>query len=185
MLIPPPADCQRKSKKTDILVLHYKGFFENGTMFDSSIDRPGAAPFQFQLGIGQVIQGWERGLLDMCVGEKRKLWVPYLLAYGEKGSLPVIPPQANLIFEAEMIQIHDGPKPPNVFKMIDIDNDQFLTKDEVTMYLARAAQQQGVPLDLAAKQQQQIMDKMFSFEDKDGDGKISHEEFNGPKHDEL
>ena len=56
---------------------------------------------------------------------------------------------------------------------------------QVTMYLARAAQEQGMPIDLAAKQQQQILDKMFDFEDKDKDGKISHDEFNGPKHDEL
>lgn len=178
-------DCPRKSKDSDILVIHYEGFYDNGTKFDSSRDRPGAVPFQFQLGVGQVIQGWEKGLQEMCQGEKRKLFVPSKLAYGEHGSGPVIAPNSDLVFEVELIQVHDGPKPPNVFKMIDIDNDDHLTKDEMSMYLARQAHAQGIPVDLAAKQQEKVLDNLFKFEDKNGDGKISHEEFSGPKHEEL
>ncbi|XP_061164132.1 peptidyl-prolyl cis-trans isomerase FKBP2-like [Saccostrea echinata] len=179
------SDCPRKSKEADILVIHYEGFFDNGTKFDSSRERPGAIPFQFQLGVGQVIQGWEKGLLDMCAGEKRQLSVPSRLAYGEHGSAPIIAPNSDLVFEVELIQIHDGPKPPNVFKLIDIDNDNHLTKDEMSMYLARQAHAQGIPVDLAAKQQEKVLDNLFKFEDKNGDGRISHEEFSGPKHEEL
>ncbi|XP_062576301.1 uncharacterized protein LOC134238202, partial [Saccostrea cucullata] len=108
---------------------------DNLTDFFFSRERPGAIPFQFQLGVGQVIQGWEKGLLDMCAGEKRKLSVPSRLAYGEHGSAPIIAPNSDLVFEVELIQIHDGPKPPNVFKLIDIDSDNHLTKDEVSIRL--------------------------------------------------
>ncbi|XP_033728596.1 FK506-binding protein 2-like [Pecten maximus] len=177
--------CTRKATKHDVLVLHYEGFFPNGTRFDSSIDRPGANPFQFQLGIGQVIQGWERGLLDMCTGEKRKLTVPASLAYGEQGSGELIPPNTDLIFDIELVQVHDGPKPPNVFKMIDIDSDNLLTRDELAMYLARQSQMQGVPMDLANVQNLRVLDNIFTVEDKDKDGRISHDEFTGPKHEEL
>ncbi|XP_069107473.1 FK506-binding protein 2-like [Argopecten irradians] len=177
--------CTRKAAKHDILVLHYEGFFPNGTKFDSSIERPGANPFQFQLGIGQVIQGWERGLLDMCTGEKRKLTVPSALAYGEQGSGELVPPNTDLVFDIELLQVHDGPKPPNVFKMIDIDSDNMLTRDELAMYLARQSQMQGVPMDLANVQNLKVLNNIFTVEDKDKDGRISHDEFTGPKHDEL
>ncbi|XP_052081079.1 FK506-binding protein-like [Mytilus californianus] len=181
----PPPDCARKVKKHDMVVLHYEGYFENGTKFDSSRERVGAVPFQFQLGLGAVIKGWEQGLLDMCPNEKRRLTIPSHLAYGEKGSGEVIPPNANLMFEIELLQVHDGPKPPNVFGMIDIDNDKFLTRDELIMYLSHQAVQQGIPVDLASQQQQKVLHDLFETEDKDKDGKISHEEFTGPKHDEL
>ncbi|KAJ8320760.1 hypothetical protein KUTeg_002347 [Tegillarca granosa] len=181
----PLGSCERKSKKSDLITLHYVGYFENGTKFDSSVDKQEAKPFSFQLGIGQVIKGWEQGLLDMCVGERRKLFVPSHLAYGGHGSGDIIPPNANLIFETELVQVVDGPKVPNVFKMIDINSDSHLSIDEMAMYLTRQAMGNGIPVDLAAKQNQKILQDLFKYEDKDKDGKISFDEFSGPKHDEL
>lgn len=73
--------------------MHYEGTLEDGTVFDSSYSRD--APLQFQLGVGQVIKGWDEGLTRMCVGEKRKLTIPPELAYGNRGVGP-IPPKATL-----------------------------------------------------------------------------------------
>ncbi len=93
-----------KSKNGDSLSMHYTGFLEDGTKFDSSVDR--GQPFNFNIGAGMVIEGWEKGLLDMKVGEKRKLTIPSTMAYGEQGAGGVIPPNATLIFEVEMISIN-------------------------------------------------------------------------------
>ena len=82
-------NCSRTSKKGDQLSMHYVGKLEDGTEFDSSIGR--GDPFVFTLGVGQVIKGWDQGLLDMCEGEKRKLIIPSHLGYGDSGAPPKIP----------------------------------------------------------------------------------------------
>ncbi|KAH6936549.1 hypothetical protein HPB50_019110 [Hyalomma asiaticum] len=89
-------------------------------------------PFRFQIGLGQVIKGWDQGLLDMCVGDKRKLTVPPSLGYGEAGAGDRIPPGATLVFETELTKIEDGPPPVNVFKQIDSDQDEQLTREEAS-----------------------------------------------------
>ena len=86
--------------------VHYEGRLENGQKFDSSYDREKA--FLFLLGAGKVIQGWELGVPGMKVGGKRKLIVPSELAYGEEGAGGVIPPNATLIFEVELIDMRKG-----------------------------------------------------------------------------
>ena len=83
--------------------VHYRGFLEDGTEFDSSFKRN--QPFVFQIGIRQVILGWEIGLMDMKVGGKRKIKIPSELAYGETGAGDRIPPNATLIFDVEIIAI--------------------------------------------------------------------------------
>lgn len=85
--------CKVKSKPGDLISVHYEGKLEDGTVFDSSYSR--GQPISFQLGIGQVIQGWDQGLTRMCIGEKRKLNIPSHLAYGDRGVGP-IPAKATL-----------------------------------------------------------------------------------------
>lgn len=98
-----PDECPRKTKVGDKLSMHYTGKLTDGTKFDSSLDR--GQPFEFTLGSGQVIQGWERGLKGMCVGEKRRLKIPSSLGYGSSGMPPTIPPSAGLVFEVELLEI--------------------------------------------------------------------------------
>ncbi len=85
-----------------LISVHYTGTLTNGTKFDSSVDR--GAPFEFTLGIGEVIQGWDKGFAGMKVGGKRKLIIPSSMGYGDMGSGP-IPPKATLIFEVELLGV--------------------------------------------------------------------------------
>jgi FKBP-type peptidyl-prolyl cis-trans isomerase/protein-disulfide isomerase len=91
------------AKTGDTLRVDYVGTLLDGTKFDSSIDRK--APFRFKLGTGQVIKGWDRGLLGMKVGEKRRLVIPPTLGYGVHGRPPIIPRNATLVFEVELLAI--------------------------------------------------------------------------------
>lgn len=97
-------ECERKTQKGDTINVHYRGTLkETGEQFDASYDR--GQPFTFTLGENRVIQGWERGMLGMCIGEKRKLTIPYSLAYGARGMPPVIPAESDLVFETELLGI--------------------------------------------------------------------------------
>ncbi|XP_034835979.2 peptidyl-prolyl cis-trans isomerase FKBP2 [Maniola hyperantus] len=98
-----PAECTTKSKKGDLLHMHYTGTLEDGTEFDSSIPR--GNPLTFTLGSGQVIKGWDQGLIGMCEGEQRKLVIPPELAYGEAGAPPKIPKSATLTFHVDLVKI--------------------------------------------------------------------------------
>ena len=185
-----PESCDKVARNGDMCSMHYVGTLESGAKFDSSYDRE--EPFKFQIGVGQVIKGWEEGVLGMCVGEKRKLIVPPALGYGDQGAGNIIPGGATLYFEVELINTEEGPTPVNVFKQIDMDADQHLSRDEISGYLKQqvetmqaAGGEQGEEARKMMEDQDKLVEEIFAHEDKDKDGMISHDEFSGPKHDEL
>lgn len=92
-----------EAKKGSTLSMHYTGTLENGQKFDSSLDRK--QPFVFRLGVGQVIKGWDEGILGMKVGGKRRLEIPPEMGYGAGGYPPVIPANSKLIFEVELLEV--------------------------------------------------------------------------------
>merc|ERR1719145_276038 len=188
--ISKPDACDKVARNGDMLSMHYVGTLESGAKFDSSYDR--SEPFKFQIGVGQVIKGWEEGVLGMCIGEKRKLIVPPELGYGAQGAGDIIPGGATLFFDVELVGAEEGPTPVNVFKQIDLDSDNTLSREEISSYLkqqvetmASARGEQGEEAKKMMEDQDKLVEEIFAHEDKDKDGLISHEEFSGPKHDEL
>ncbi len=98
-------DCKSKASNGDTVSVHYVGKLDdaNGKEFDAS--RPRGEPLDLELGAGMVIQGWEKGILGMCLGEVRELTIPPSMGYGEHGYPPVIPAKATLHFEVELTKI--------------------------------------------------------------------------------
>jgi FK506-binding protein 14 len=153
--------------------MHYTGTIdassktgEAGKKFDSSRDRGNT--FDFTIGQGQVIKGWDQGIVGLCLGARATLILPPDLGYGEKGAGGDIPGGATLNFDIEVVDIKDAPPQPNIFKEIDADSDGKLTKDEVQGWF-KEKQKSDMPAELWGK------------EDADGNGHITWEEFSGPK----
>ena len=94
----------KEAKVGDLVRVHYTGTLMNGSKFDSSLDT--GKPFEFAVGTGAVIKGWDEGVVGMRIGGKRKLVIPQALGYGEAGSPPKIPPRAGLKFDIELLDIN-------------------------------------------------------------------------------
>ena len=93
----------REAHVGETAFVHYTGWLEDGTKFDSSVDR--GEPFSFRLGTGRVIKGWDEGVVGMRIGAKRKLIIPPHLGYGGRGAGRIIPANATLIFEVELLDL--------------------------------------------------------------------------------
>ncbi|CAO3577790.1 unnamed protein product [Absidia cylindrospora] len=122
----PEELCTQKSRDGDKLYMHYTGtLYDTGAKFDSSVDRN--QPFSFVLGAGRVIQGWELGLKNMCIGEKRRLTIPSKMAYGDRG-VRVIPGGATLVFDVELLDIKSNRR---VFDKTGNPTEQPFTTDNL------------------------------------------------------
>ncbi|XP_027004729.1 peptidyl-prolyl cis-trans isomerase FKBP14 [Tachysurus fulvidraco] len=177
-----PFLCHRKTKYGDLLLVHYDGFLEsNGTMFHSSRQEGDKHPVWFTLGIREVIKGWDKGLQNMCTGEKRKLTIPPSLGYGKEGK-GKIPPESSLIFDIELIEIRNGPRSHESFQEMDLNDDWKLSKSEVKEYLRKEFERHGYPPN--DTHHETMVEDIFQQEDDDEDGFISAREFTY-QHDEL
>jgi peptidylprolyl isomerase len=94
-------------RPTKYVSVKYTGYLADGRKFDSSEDHPGKEPISFQYGMHRVIPGWDTGFEGMHVGGKRRLFIPYQLAYGDAGRPPVIPPRSELVFDVEVVSQSD------------------------------------------------------------------------------
>ncbi|KAG4441296.1 hypothetical protein IFR05_003224 [Cadophora sp. M221] len=102
--------CSLKTKNGDLISVNYNGTLTDGKLFDSSYGGSSPQPFVFQIGAGEVIKGWELGLLDMCIGDQRKLTLPPAFGYGDHTVGP-IPANSTLIFYTELMAIGGGALP--------------------------------------------------------------------------
>ncbi|XP_070570439.1 uncharacterized protein [Ptychodera flava] len=183
-----PSDCEQVGEEGKSLTFEYVGYYHSDVHvreeFDSTEKR--GDPMIFTMGEHTVMKGWEEGLKDMCIGERRRLLIPRgPMQEGDKGSGALMPGGGvTLEYEFELTNISDEPpKRPqmNVFKILDTDKDDHLSKDEMHEYFEKSGLgglKEGETIDDAVH-------TIFEQEDEDGDGFISHQEFDGPKHDEL
>lgn len=170
-----PTECADEDKVVagKSLGMHYTGTIDKssttgvpGKKFDSSRDR--GQVFQTKIGVGQVIKGWDEGLIGMCKGAKATLVIPPEMGYGAQGAGGDIPGGATLNFDVEVMSVADAPPEPNLFAELDTDGDAKLTKEEVLAHFKK----QG---------RNELPDGLWESEDKDKDGVISWSEFSGPK----
>nr|XP_020636006.1 peptidyl-prolyl cis-trans isomerase FKBP14 [Pogona vitticeps] len=181
-VIHKPFVCKRKTKLGDMLLVHYEGFLEkNRSLFHSTHQHNDGQPTWFTLGIKEVIPGWDKGLTEMCVGEKRKLTVPPSLAYGKEGK-GKIPPESTLVFSIDLLEIRNGPRSHESFQEMDLNDDWKLSKQEVKVYLKKEFERHGAPVN--DTHHDILVEDIFDKEDEDKDGFISAREF-VYTHDEL
>ena len=173
-----PTECDSPIAAGNQLSIHYVGKIaessatgEKGSKFDSSRDR--GDPFTFAIGMGQVIKGWDQGLLGLCKGAKATLTIPPEEGYGDSGAGGVIPGGATLEFDVEVVDISEESEEmpgmnDDLFSEIDTNGDGFLDEAEILVYFK-------------SMDMEEVPEELWEHEDKDGDRKISWEEFSGPK----
>ncbi|KAK5855262.1 hypothetical protein PBY51_005380 [Eleginops maclovinus] len=176
-----PFLCHRKTKYGDMLLVHQEVYFENGTLLYTSRTDGDKHAMWFTLGIMEVLKGWDKGLQDMCSGEKRKLVVPPALAYGKEGK-GKIPPESTLTFVVELLNIKNGPRSHESFQEMDLNDDWRLSRQEVSVYLKKEFELHGYPPNDTLHEN--MVNDIFNREDKNKDGVLSSREFTY-RHDEL
>ena len=140
---------------------------ETGKEFHSSRDSD--LPLYLTIGVGELIEGWDVGLLGICRGAKVILVVPPQMAYGSNGFGDLIPGDATLRFDVEIVSVTAPPPEPDLFGELDVDHDGVLTPEEIHAHFKKEGLDAEMPPDLMAK------------EDTNGDGIVSRKEFGGPK----
>jgi len=191
-LITKPIQCKQGATIGSHIVMHYSGYLlESNKEFDSSYKR--GEPFDFTLGRGQVIQGWEKGVLGMCPGDKRKLTIPSALGYGSQGIPGVIPPSSALVFDIELMTIRDGSaqleapdeevSPPkdhddvglegNDFELLDRNGDKEISFEEMEVYLREGEEENSEDVDRVKT----IVSEIFLEDDIDKNGALSLSEW--------
>ncbi|XP_020773146.2 peptidyl-prolyl cis-trans isomerase FKBP14-like [Boleophthalmus pectinirostris] len=169
-----PFICHRKTKFGDLLLVHQEGYFQNGTMFHSSRIHGNKQPGWFTLGIREAIRGFDRGLKDMCAGEKRRLVIPPALAYGKEGK-GKIPPNSTLTFVIEVQEIRNGVRSHEAFQEMDLNDDWRLSRKEVKEHLRKEFELNGHPPNDTLHEE--ITDNIFKKEDQNKDGYLTAREF--------
>lgn len=173
---------EQKSKDGDFLVIKYTAeYTDTGEQFDKSDSK--SDPFYFKLGDGQVLSGWEKGLRGMCVGDKRDVYLTGNELNSDKPTAAVTPDKerGEVVYHFELIKILEKPPTPNLFKKMDFDGDNQISKTEMKAFFSA----QGLGGLKEDESLDSAVENIFDFQDKDKDGTISFEEFPGQKHDEL
>lgn len=170
-----PTECDEadRVKVGDQLGMHYTGTIadssesgEPGAQFGSS---RGRGVLERTIGVGQVIQGWDEGLIGLCKGAKANLVIPPELGYGSSGAGDVVPGGATLRFDVEVVSVSEPPPQPNLFEELDADQDGVLTPEEIAAHFRRDDPNAEMPPGLMER------------EDTNEDGVVSREEFGGPR----
>jgi len=190
-----PKKCKNTVEYGDQAFIFYKAYKklkgEDGyeaDFFDRSFHDK---PYRFPVGMEYVIRGLDEGIIGMCVGEKRTLYIPDHMAYGMEGSEgggTKETPGGALKFEVEVYEVEPGHRSPAVFKDMDLNADRYLNKDEVRKYLKLAFYQRhpnASEVDFQSANQEEWVEYIFKDEDSNKDGWISFREFVGPYHKEL
>ncbi|XP_065256054.1 peptidyl-prolyl cis-trans isomerase FKBP9 isoform X1 [Emys orbicularis] len=180
-----PSNCTVLSKKGDYLKYHYNASLLDGTLLDSTISL--GKTYNIVLGSGQVVLGMDMGLRDMCVGERRTVIIPPHLGYGEAGVEGEVPGSAVLVFDIELLElvsglpdgymfVWHGDVSPNLFEEIDKDNNGEVFLEEFSEYI-QAQVDSGKGKLAPGFDSAKIVKNMFTNQDRNGDGKITAEEF--------
>ena len=172
-----PTDCDDAERVKDgvYVSIHYIGKIdessktgEKGKIFENSQDLDDGKPFNFHIGLGDTMEGWEKGLLNLCKNAKVTLIVPPNLAYGSVGAGDgLIPGDATLNFDIHILNVDPDNEPVNLFELLDRDNNGVLDYDEIGVYFEALGQE--------------MPDHFMDKEDKNDDGYIDWDEFMGPK----
>lgn len=170
-----PTECDEadKVKVGDELGMHYTGTIDEssksgdpGMQFDSSHDR---GILERTIGVGQLIEGWDEGLIGLCKGAKAILVIPPEMGYGSRGTGDIIPGDATLRFDVEVVSVSAPPPQPNLFEELDVDQDGMLAPEEILAHFQREDPNAELPPGLMEK------------DDKNEDGFVSRDEFGGPR----